>query len=155
MTMTTNISDRLAELNIQIPEPVVPLGSYTPALLSGNNIYVSGQLPLQNGSLIYKGRVGDEISIEQGYEAARLAAINALSAISTIIDNLDRIKKIVKLNGYVMSSPDFFDQPKVINGASELLFDVFGDIGVHSRAAVGVSNLPMQSCVEIDLIAEI
>ncbi|HSG32805.1 MAG TPA: RidA family protein [Thermodesulfobacteriota bacterium] len=153
--MTTNISDRLVELNIQIPKPVIPLGSYTPALISGNHIYVSGQLPLQNGSLIYKGRVGDEITIEQGYEAARLAAINALSAISTIIDNLDRIKKIVKLNGYVMSSPDFFDQPKVINGASELLFDVFGDIGVHSRAAVGVSNLPMQSCVEIDLIAEI
>ncbi len=155
MAMTTNISDRLVELNIQIPKPVIPLGSYTPALISGNHIYVSGQLPLQNGSLIYKGRVGDEITIEQGYEAARLAAINALSAISTIIDNLDRIKKIVKLNGYVMSSPDFFDQPKVINGASELLFDVFGDIGVHSRAAVGVSNLPMQSCVEIDLIAEI
>ena len=155
MTKTTDIEERLKQLNIEIPKPVVPLGSYTPAVLSGNHIYVSGQLPMQDGQLIYKGYVDKEVSIEEGYEAARLAAINALSAITTVIDDLGSIKKIVKLNGYVMSSLDFFDQPKVINGASELLFDIFGDTGIHSRAAVGVSNLPLGSPVELDLIAEI
>ena len=155
MAMTTNIQDRLVELNIEIPKPVVPLGSYTPAVQSGNLVYVSGQLPMQDGKLIYKGHLGEDISIEQGYEAARLCAINAISAVTTVEGDLDKIKRIVKLNGYVMSSPDFYDQPKVINGASELLFDVFGDIGIHSRAAVGVSNLPLGSCVELDLIVEV
>ncbi|NIP39708.1 MAG: RidA family protein [Candidatus Dadabacteria bacterium] len=155
MAKTTDIADRLKKLNIEIPKPVVPLGSYAPAVKTGNYVYVSGQLPMHDGKLVYKGRLGSEISLEQGYEAARLSAINALSAITTVIDDLGSIKKILKLTGYVMSAPDFFDQPKVINGASELLFDIFGDIGVHARSAVGVSNLPLQSCVELDLVSEI
>ena len=155
MEKIKKIEERLLELNIEIPKPIIPLGSYIPAVISGNYVYISGQLPIQGGQLIYKGRVGDDLSIEQGYEAARIAAINAISAITTVIDDLNRIKKIVKLNGYVASSENFFDQPKVINGASELLFDIFGEKGIHTRSAVGVANLPMQSCVELDLIVEI
>lgn len=155
MPKKKRIEQRLVELNIDIPKPVIPLGSYTPAVLSGSNVYVSGQLPIQNGEIIYKGSVCEQVSIEQAYKAARIAAINALSAMTTVLDDLNKIKRIVKLNGYVLSSPDFFDQPKVINGASDLFFDIFGEIGIHSRSAVGVSNLPMQSCVELDLIAEI
>jgi enamine deaminase RidA (YjgF/YER057c/UK114 family) len=154
MPKITKIEQRLLELNIELPKPVIPLGSYTPAVISGGLVYVSGQLPIQNGEPVYKGRVGEHVTLEQGYQAARIAAINAISAMTTVIDDLNRIKKIVKLNGYVMSSQDFFDQSKVINGASELFFNVFGEIGIHCRSAVGVASLPLQSCVELDLIAE-
>jgi len=149
-----NIYESLKELGIELPMPVVPIGSYVPAVISGNQVYVSGQLPIRDGDLIHKGRVGEQVTLEQGAEAARIATINALSAITTVIDDLNKIKKIVKVNGYVMSAPGFYDQPKVINGASDLLFSIFGEAGMHSRSAVGVSNLPLGSCVEIDLIAE-
>jgi enamine deaminase RidA (YjgF/YER057c/UK114 family) len=155
MPKIKKIEERLLELNIEIPKPLIPLGSYSPAVISGSFVYVSGQLPIQNGELLYKGRVGEQVSLEQGFKAARIAAINAISAITTVVDDLNRIKKIVKLNGYVASSHNFFDQPKVINGASELFFEIFGEKGIHSRSAIGVGSLPLQSCVELDLIAEI
>ena len=155
MPKIKKIEERLLELNIEIPKPLIPLGSYIPAVISGSFVYVSGQLPIQNGELLYKGRVGEQVSLEQGFKAARIAAINAISAITTVVDDLNRIKKIVKLNGYVASSHNFFDQPKVINGASELFFEIFGEKGIHCRSAIGVGSLPLQSCVELDLIAEI
>ena len=101
MPKIKKIEERLLELNIEIPKPLIPLGSYIPAVISGSFVYVSGQLPIQNGELLYKGRVGEQVSLEQGFKAARIAAINAISAITTVVDDLNRIKKRVKLNGYV------------------------------------------------------
>lgn len=150
-----SIEDRVRAKRLQIPEPVKPLGAYLPALLSGNHIYVSGQLPYFNGKLIHPGLLGRDVTIEQGYEAARICALNSLSAIKTVLSDLDRIKRIVKINGYVSSEKGFHDQPKIINGASEFFFEIFGKSGRHARSAVGVPALPMGSCVEIDLIAEI
>lgn len=149
------VEERIMELDLEIPPPVKPLGVYLPAVLSGNQIYISGQLPLIDGKLIHKGILGKEISIDQGYEAARICTLNSLSAIKNITGNLDKIKRIVKLNGYVSSDKDFYDQPKVINGASELLFHAFGERGRHARSAIGVRCLPLGSCVEIDMVVEI
>ena len=149
------IETRVRELNLEIPEPVKPIGAYLPAILSSNYIYVSGQLPFLNGELLHPGLLGSDVTIEQGYEAARICALNSLSAIKTVCNNLDKIKRIVKINGYVSSERGFYDQPKIINGASEFFFELFGDPGRHARSAIGVSELPMGSCVELDLIAEI
>jgi len=149
------IEDRVRAINLEIPEPVKPLGAYLPALLSGNQIYVSGQLPFLKGQLLHPGQLGRDITIEQGYEAARICALNSLSAIKTVLSDLDKIKRIVKINGYVSSERGFNDQPQIINGASEFFFEVFGESGRHARSAVGVPGLPMGSCVELDLIAEI
>lgn len=143
------------ELNLEIPDPVTPLGKYIPAILIGDLIFVSGQLPIIDGNLIYKGILGQNVNIEQGYEAARICALNSLSAIKSVFPDLNNIKRIVKLNGYVSSDEKFHDQPKVINGASDFFFNVFGNKGRHARSAIGVPSLPMGSCVEIDLIAEI
>jgi len=149
------IEDRVRAINLEIPEPVKPLGAYLPALLSGNQIYVSGQLPFLKGQLLHPGQLGRDITIEQGYGAARICALNSLSAIKTVLSDLDKIKRIVKINGYVSSERGFNDQPQIINGASEFFFEVFGESGRHARSAVGVPGLPMGSCVELDLIAEI
>lgn len=149
------IEDRVKAISLEIPEPVKPLGAYLPALLSGNQIYVSGQLPFLKGELLHPGLLGRDITIEQGYEAARICALNSLSAIKTVLSDLDKIKRIVKINGYVSSEKGFNDQPKIINGASEFFFEIFGESGRHARSAVGVPGLPMGSCVELDLIAEI
>lgn len=149
------IEDRVRAINLEISEPVKPLGAYLPALLCGNQIYVSGQLPFLNGELLHPGLLGRDITIEQGYEAARICALNSLSAIKTVLSDLDKIKRIVKINGYVSSEKGFNDQPKIINGASEFFFEIFGESGRHARSAVGVPGLPMGSCVELDLIAEI
>ena len=149
------IEERIRELNLEIPETVKPIGAYLPALLSGNYIYVSGQLPFLNGELVHPGLLGSDVTIEQGFEAARICALNSLSAIKSVFSDLDKIKRIVKINGYVSSERGFNDQPKIINGASEFFFQVFGESGRHARSAVGVPVLPMGSCVELDLIAEI
>lgn len=149
------IEQRLRDLELEIPEPVQPIGAYLPALLSANHVYVSGQLPFLKGQLISPGILGKNVSVKQGYKAARICALNSLSAIKCVLGDLDRIKRIVKLTGYVSSDNGFYDQPKVINGASEIFFEVFGEKGRHARSAVGVSVLPMGSCVELDLIAEI
>jgi len=149
------IEERIMELDLEVPAPSAPLGAYLPAILSGSHIYVSGQLPFINGVLMYRGVVGKNINTDQGYQAARICALNSLSAIKNILTDLNKIKKIIKINGYVSSDKDFYDQPKVINGASEFFYHVFGESGKHARSAVGVPSLPMGSCVEIDLIAEI
>ena len=147
--------DRLKELGIQLPDVPVPLGSYKPASTSGNLIFVSGQLPLVGGQLLHEGKVGADISVEEGMNAARVCCINALAVICKELGSLDRVKKIVKLTGYVSSSPGFSKQANVVNGASDLFYEVFGDDGRHARAAVGVSELPMNAPVEVEVIAEI
>jgi enamine deaminase RidA (YjgF/YER057c/UK114 family) len=149
------VEERLREIGVEISLPPAPQGAYQPAVISGNLIFVSGQLPLREGKLLYKGKVGSEISIEDGMEAARLAAINSLSVIKSELGDLDRIKRIVKLTGYVSSALGFDMQAKVVNGASQFFYDVFGDIGRHARAAVGVYELPLGAPVEIEVIAEI
>jgi len=133
----------------------VPLGSYLPAVISGNLIFVSGQLPLKDGNLLHKGKVGVDLSVEQGIEAARVAAINSVLVMKSELGDLNRITRIVKVAGYVSSGTGFDMQAKVVNGASDLLYEIFGDIGRHARAAVGVYELPLGAPVEIELIAEI
>lgn len=150
-----NIEDKLKELQLELPEITTPLGSYRPYVVSGNYIYVSGQLPLKSGELIFKGIVGEDVTLEQAVQAARACAINSLAILKDATGDLNRIKKIVKVTGYVASSEDFYKQADVINGASNLYFDVFGEKGVHARAAVGVYKLPINAPVEVDLVAEI
>jgi enamine deaminase RidA (YjgF/YER057c/UK114 family) len=147
--------ERLKELNIYLPDAPSPLGSYVPCVQSGDLIFVSGMLPLKDGKLLYTGRVGDKVSKEDAQNASRQAVINALAVIRSFSGSLDKIVQCVKLNGYVSSAEGFYDQPSVINAASELLFEIFGDKGKHSRAAVGVYTLPMNSPVEIDFIFEL
>ena len=149
-----NIEKHLSELGIILPEAPHPLAAYVPAARSGNLLFVSGQLCLVNGELSHKGRLGREISPAQGYEAARLAAINSLAIVKQELGSLDRVKRVVKVMGFVASEPDFYDQPKVVNGASELLAEVFGDQGRHARSAVGVNSLPLNTPVEIEVIVE-
>lgn len=153
------IEDKLKELGITLPEAPKPLGSYVPCVQAGNLLFLSGTLPLREGKLIKTGHVtgksGESVSIEEAHECARQCVINALSVLKSYLGDLDRIKRCVKLNGYVASSQDFTEQPKVLNAASDLLFEVFGEAGRHARAAVGVSVLPLNSPIEIDFIFEV
>ncbi len=147
--------ERLKELGIEINTPPKPQGFYQHAVISGNLIFISGQLPLKGEQLLYQGKVGEKVSIEEGAMAARLAAINSLSIMKSELGDLGRVNKIVKVTGYVASAPGFNLQAKVINGASEFFYDIFGDMGKHARAAVGVHELPLDSPVEVEVIAEI
>lgn len=149
------VEERLKVLGIQLPDAAAPLGAYVPVSVSGNLIFVSGQLPLVNGALLHTGKVGSDVTVEQALEAARVSSINALAAIKVQLGDLGRIRRIVKLTGYVASAPGFNKQANVVNGASDFFYDVFGESGRHARAAVGVSELPIDSPVEIELIAEI
>jgi enamine deaminase RidA (YjgF/YER057c/UK114 family) len=145
---------RLAELGLTLPQVVPPLAAYVPAVQSGNHVYVSGQLPMVDGKLPVTGKVGAEVSPEQGAELARTCALNALAAIDSLV-GLGRIVKIVKLTGFVASAPGFTGQPVVINGASELFGAVLGELGRHARSAVGVAELPLGAPVEVEVIAEV
>lgn len=147
--------DRLKELGIQLPVAPSPLGSYVPCVRTGNFLFMSGMLPLRGGKLLRTGRVGESVSLNEAQEDARQAVINALSILKAHFGNLDRVTRCVKLNGYVASAPDFTDQPKVLNAASDLLCDIFGEPGKHARAAVGVPVLPLNSPIEIDFIFEV
>jgi len=149
------IADRLAALGITLPPTPTPLALYQPAVRSGNLIYVSGQINLAQGALTARGKVGEAVSIEQAQQAARLAVLNALAAAQSVIGSLDRVTQVVRLTGYVASAAGFTDQPKVVNGASELLRDLFGDAGVGARSAVGMAELPLGAPVEIELILEV
>ncbi len=147
---------KLEELGIMLPPAPEPVASYVPSVVTGNLIYVSGQIPIVEKKLVCEGIVGKDVTLEKAREAARLCVINALSVIKKELGSLSKIKKIVRLSGYVASTPDFIQQPAVINGASDLLVEVFGDtVGKHSRIAVGVASLPLNAPVEIDLIAEV
>jgi enamine deaminase RidA (YjgF/YER057c/UK114 family) len=148
-------TERIRDLNIQIPTLPKPVAAYIPAQIVGNLIYASGQTPTQEGVLVFSGRLGLDLTTEQGYEAARLACLNCLAELQAVLGTLDRIRKIIKVNGYVRCADEFGEQPKVINGASDLLQSIFGEAGRHARTAIGVSELPFGAPVEIEMIAEI
>ena len=148
-------SDKLSQLNVALPDVAAPVGSYVPALRTGNMIYTSGQLPFYNGELAFSGKVLQDVSLEQAMEAARLSALNALAAAAKEAGGIDRISRIVRVGVYVNSSSGFTQQPKVANGASDFLAEVFGEAGRHARAAVGVAELPLNAAVELELLAEL
>jgi enamine deaminase RidA (YjgF/YER057c/UK114 family) len=148
------IEQKLFDLGIEIHEAPKPLASYIPATKVGNLIFTAGQIPLKEGALVYEGKVGSDITLEEGVKAAALCTINCLSVIKSEIGSLDNIKRIIKVTVFVNSAEGFTDQPKVANGASDLLVSVFGDAGKHVRSAVGVSELPIDSSVEIEMIVE-
>jgi enamine deaminase RidA (YjgF/YER057c/UK114 family) len=146
---------RIQELGITLPEVAKPAGAYVPAVQSGNLVFTAGQIPLVEGKLIATGKVGKEISVEEAKSIARVCALNAVAAIKGVVGDLDRVKKVVKVVGFVASTPEFTQQPEVINGASELLEQIFGDSGIHARSAVGVAVLPLDAPVEVELVVEI
>lgn len=146
---------KLAELGIEVPEVVPPVAAYQPTARTGNLIYTAGQLPARNGEMVATGKLGAGVSEEQGYDCARQCALNALAAIKAEIGSLDAIRRVVKVVVFVASTPDFTAQPKVANGASEFLGEVFGDAGRHARSAVGVSVLPLDVPVEVELVVEV
>lgn len=148
------IKERLDELGIVLPTPPKPAGSYIPVVITGNLAFVSGQIPMQDGKIVFTGKVPLEKSVEDAQKAAKLCAINILAQLQANLGNLDKITKIVRVSGFVNSTPDFAEQPKVINAASDLFYEIFGEKGKHSRIAVGVSSLPLNSTVEIDAIVE-
>jgi enamine deaminase RidA (YjgF/YER057c/UK114 family) len=147
-------SARLEQLGVTLPEVVAPLASYVPAVRTGNLVYTAGQLPMQAGKLVGTGKVGAEVSPEDGKALARICALNALAAVDSLV-GIDAVTHVVKVVGFVASAPGFNGQPGVVNGASELLGEVFGDQGAHARSAVGVSELPLDAPVEVELIVEV
>ena len=154
--MANIIEQRLKELSIELHEASVPAGSYVPYVVTNNLVFISGQLPFINGELTIKGRVGENVTIDDAIKMSEACAKALLSQLKAACNgNLDRVKKVVKLGGFVASSPDFTDQPKVINGASDLIVNIFGDKGKHARFAVGVAALPLNVPVEIDGVFEI
>lgn len=150
-------AQRLAELGLTLPPVAAPQAAYVPAVVSGGFIYVSGQLPTVDGKLLATGKVGGEVSAAEGASLARVCALNALAAAASVAgpDGLDGIARVVKVVGFVNSAPGFHAQPQVVNGASELLLDVFGENGKHARSAVGMAELPLDTPVEVELIAEL
>ena len=149
------IEEKLKSLNITLPSPPKPAGAYIPVVKSENTVYVSGQIPIEDGKVAFKGKVPSVQSLEQAQMAAKLCAINALAQLKSELGSLDKISRILRVSGFVNSEPDFTEQPKVINAASDLLFEIFGEKGQHSRIAVGVTSLPLGATVEIDMIVEI
>ena len=149
------IEEKLKSLNIILPSPPKPAGAYIPVVRSDRTVYVSGQIPIEAGKVAFKGKVPSVQSLEQAQNAAKICVINALSQLKSELGSLDKVSKILRVSGFVNSEPDFTDQPKVINAASDLLFEIFGEKGQHSRIAVGVASLPLGSTVEIDMIVEI
>ena len=153
--MSTGPEERLAELGLALPAVSAPVASYVPAVRTGNYVFTSGQLPMVDGSLVATGKVGADVTAEQAKELARTCALNALAAVKSVVGDLGAVRQVVKVVGFVASSPDFTGQPGVINGASDLLGEVFGEQGVHARSAVGVAVLPLDAPVEVELIVEV
>jgi enamine deaminase RidA (YjgF/YER057c/UK114 family) len=147
-------SARLAELGIELPGVAKPLASYVPAVRTGNLVYTAGQLPLRDGELVRNGKVGAEVTAEDAKDLARLCALNALAAVHALV-GIDAVTRVVKVVGFVASAPGFTGQPGVINGASEMFGEVFGDAGAHARSAVGVSSLPLDASVEVEVVVEV
>jgi enamine deaminase RidA (YjgF/YER057c/UK114 family) len=147
------IDEKIKSLGINLPIPPSPAGSYIPVVRSGNLLYVSGQIPMEDGKVTFTGKVSDT-NIETAQKSARICAINILAQLKKELGDLEKISKIVRISGFVNSVPEFTQQPKVINAASDLLYEIFGECGKHSRIAVGVSSLPLNSMTEIDAIVE-
>jgi enamine deaminase RidA (YjgF/YER057c/UK114 family) len=154
--MPSKIDALLAQRGITLPAPGAPAGSYVPFVTVGNLVFMSGQVARESGQMKYVGKVGRDLTVEQGQAAARLCATNLLAQLKVACSgDLDRIERCVRLSGFVNCGPDFLEQPKVVNGASELMLEVFGDRGQHARTAVGVSSLPLDSAVEVEAIFEL
>jgi enamine deaminase RidA (YjgF/YER057c/UK114 family) len=147
--------DRLEALGLKIPPTPKPLGSYVPAVRTGNLVFVAGQLPMRDGKVLFTGKLGRDLDIEQGQEAARLCFLNALGALAYVNVAPDQVARAVRLGGFVQCVDGFSDQPKVVNGASDLCRSIFGDAGLHARAAVGVNALPLDAAVEIEALFEV
>jgi enamine deaminase RidA (YjgF/YER057c/UK114 family) len=148
-------SKRLAELEITLPTVAAPIGSYVPAIRIGRLAYTSGQVPFRDGKIVWAGKVPDDVTLTNAVDGARISVLNAVAAIASVAGGVDNIARIVRVCVYVNSSPGFIEQPKVANGASDLLFHIFGDAGRHARSAVGVSDLPVNAVVEVEVIAEL
>jgi enamine deaminase RidA (YjgF/YER057c/UK114 family) len=153
--MPGTVEARLSELGITLPEAAAPAANYVPYVVTGTLVFVSGQLPMEEGRIKYKGRLGDDLSLEEGQQAARLCGLNLIAQVRAACGDLDHVRRVVRLGGFVASSPAFTDHPKVVNGASDLMVEVFAEAGRHSRAAVGVAALPLGAAVEVDGIFEI
>ena len=153
--MAGKIDSRLAELNIELPEPPAPVASYVPYVVSGKLVFISGQVTMAGGGLQYVGIVGKELSLEDGKAAARLCAINVLAQLRAAAGDLDRVKRCVRLGVFVNAVPGYAQHPEVANGASDLMLEVFGDAGRHSRASVGAGSLPRNVAVEVDAVFEL
>ena len=151
------IEEKLSSIGIKLSTPPQPIGSYVPVIQSGNLTFVSGQIPLVNGTLPdnYKGKVPSQVSINDAVQASRQCTINGLEQINKYLGNLERVSKIIKITGFVNCDPSFKDHPKVINGSSDLLLEIFGEKGKHTRVAIGANSLPLDSVVEIDIICEV
>ena len=149
------VEKRLDELGLLLPQIPKPLAAYIPAKRVGNLVFTAGQLPIVNGVLICKGLLGQDIQIDEAFQAARVCTLNALSAVKGVVDDLDKIVQIVRIVGYVAGIQTFVQQPAVINGASELILEIFGEFGKHARSAIGVSSLPLNASVEIELTLEV
>ncbi|MSV33845.1 MAG: RidA family protein [Nitrosarchaeum sp.] len=147
------IEEKIKSIGIKLPNPPSPAGSYIPVVKSGNLLYVSGQIPMEDGKVVFTGKVSDA-NIETAQKSARICAINILAQLKKELGDLEKISRIVRLSGFVNSGPEFTQQPKVINAASDLFYEIFGECGKHSRIAVGVSSLPLNSMTEIDAIVE-
>jgi len=148
------ILHKLKEVGITLPNPPNPAGSYIPVVTTGNLAFVSGQIPIQDGKVKFTGKIPGEQTIESAQEAAKLCIINGLAQLNAFFGTLENITKIIRISGFVNSSPDFTDQPKIINAASDLLFKIFGDNGKHSRIAISAGSLPLNATIEIDMIVE-
>jgi len=151
----SRIEARLAELGLTLPAAAAPAANYVPFVRSGATLYLSGQLPSKDGKLAHLGRLGEDVTIEDGYQAARLCGINLIAQIKAATGDLDRVRRIVRLGGFVNSTGQFTDQPKVVNGASDLMVEVFGDAGRHARSAVACPSLPFGVAVEVDAVVEL
>ncbi|WP_395696395.1 RidA family protein [Nocardioides sp.] len=149
------VEERLAALGLAVPEVAAPVAKYVPAVVSGDLVFTSGQLPMRSGELIATGKVGGEVGVEDAVACAQQCALNAIAAVKSMVGDLDRVAQVVKVVAFVASTPDFTGQPGVANGASELLGEVFGDAGVHARSAVGVPVLPLDAPVEVEIVVRV
>jgi len=154
MPMST-FEERLKRMGLELPEPPKPVAAYIPVKRVGDFAVVSGQLPIRDGKLVYVGKVGAERTLKDGYEAARLCALNALAALKGALGSLEEIEEIVQVRGFVSCTPEFHDHPQVLNGASEMLVELFGERGRHARAAVGAASLPKDATVEVELVVRV
>jgi enamine deaminase RidA (YjgF/YER057c/UK114 family) len=150
-----SVEEKLSKLGLTLPEMAVPVAAYVPFVKTDKMVFTAGQIAVVKGELKYKGKLGREISLEQGYESAKICALNALAAIKSAAGTLDNVERIVKITGFVNSTEDFTDQAKVMNGASELVKGIFGEAGLHARSAVGVSALPLGASVEVEMILKL
>lgn len=144
--------EKLREMGLELPPVAAPVAAYVPGVRCGRWVYTSGQLPLERGELRYRGKLGQDLGVEEGYRAARLCALNCLAVVKSVAGDLDRVERVVKVTGFVASASGFSEQPQVVNGASDLLLQAFGEAGQHARSAVGVAELPRGACCEVEMV---